>query len=71
MDFTNADKGHLIRLHDMKLYFELIFKLEDRLIRRTHATIKLSTAPAEMKDFFNQTQPLFSWKKSLIDSISL
>ncbi|RCH95095.1 hypothetical protein CU097_014496, partial [Rhizopus azygosporus] len=54
----------------MKLYFELVFKLEDRFIKRTHATIKLSTTPAEMKDFFNQIQLLFSWKKSLIDSIS-
>ncbi|GAN03617.1 hypothetical protein MAM1_0044d03072 [Mucor ambiguus] len=71
MDFTNADKGHFIRFHDMKLYFELVIKLEDRLIRRAHATIKLPTTPAEMKDFFNQTQLLFSWKKSLIDSISL
>ncbi|KAI8646572.1 hypothetical protein BD408DRAFT_479807 [Parasitella parasitica] len=71
MDFTNADKGHFIRFHDMKLYFESVFKLEDRLIRRTHATIKLPTTPAEMKDFFNQTQLLFSWKKSLIDSLSL
>ncbi|KAG2211178.1 hypothetical protein INT47_006297, partial [Mucor saturninus] len=67
--YTNAVKGHFIRLHAMKLYFELVFLVENRLIRRTHATVKLPATPSELKVFFNQTQSLFTWKKSLTDTI--
>ncbi|CAO3657463.1 unnamed protein product [Mucor hiemalis] len=71
MEYTNAVKGHFIRFHDMKLYFELVFNVDNHFIRRTHATVKLPTTPSELKDFFNQTELLFTWKKSLTDTINI
>ncbi|KAL9542087.1 hypothetical protein MBANPS3_008787 [Mucor bainieri] len=68
MEYTGAAKSHFIRFHDMKLYFELVFFIENSFIRRTHATIKLPTTPSELIAFFNQTSSLFTWKKSLTDS---
>ncbi|KAL4214387.1 hypothetical protein AB4K20DRAFT_1880128 [Rhizopus microsporus] len=47
----------------MKLYFELVFLVDNHLIRRTHAIVKLPTTPLQLKDFFNHTQSLFTWKK--------
>lgn len=55
----------------MKLYFELIFVVDDNFIQRTHTTITLPTTPSQLKEFFNQTELLFSWKKSLMDTINI
>ncbi|KAI8051399.1 uncharacterized protein B0P05DRAFT_480108 [Gilbertella persicaria] len=55
---------------DMKLYFELVFLVDNHLVRRAHTIVKLPTTPSQLKDFFNQTESLFTWKKSLIDSIN-
>jgi hypothetical protein len=38
---------------DSKLYFETVFKVEDRLIRQTQAIVKLPTTLSQVKDLFN------------------